>query len=82
MEALFLTHEGYFGALGTLLQSIFGANVDKILSLHNDESYSFIKPNDSDNNDDDNDNNTPKKVFGLDGDFLKKIRNWNPANLR
>ena len=34
MEALFLTHEGYFGALGTLLQSIFGEiNTSSSLSL-------------------------------------------------
>lgn len=33
MEALFLVHEGYFGALGTFLQSAFGDEVDKILNL-------------------------------------------------
>ena len=55
-----------------------GADVDKILSLGGEESYSFIKPNSSDTDDD----ASSKKVFGLDGDFLKKIRNWNPANLR
>lgn len=32
MEALFLNHEGYFGALGTFLASAFGEDVDKILS--------------------------------------------------
>jgi hypothetical protein len=32
MEALFLVHEGYFGALGTFLQSAFGEDVDGILS--------------------------------------------------
>ncbi len=32
MEALFLVHEGYFGALGTFLQSAFGDDVDAILS--------------------------------------------------
>jgi type II pantothenate kinase len=32
MEALFLVHEGYFGALGTFLQSAFGDDVDGILS--------------------------------------------------
>lgn len=26
-----MTHEGYFGALGTFLQSAFGENVDKVL---------------------------------------------------
>lgn len=31
MEALFLVHEGYFGAMGTFLQSAFGEDVDKIL---------------------------------------------------
>jgi type II pantothenate kinase len=29
MEALFLHHEGYFGALGTFLQSAYGDDVDK-----------------------------------------------------
>ena len=32
MEALFLEHEGYFGALGTFLQSAFGEEVDTILA--------------------------------------------------
>mmetsp|Transcript_401 Transcript_401/g.414 ORF Transcript_401/g.414 Transcript_401/m.414 type:complete len:574 (+) Transcript_401:74-1795(+) len=32
MEALFLHHEGYFGALGTFLQCAYGANVDNILA--------------------------------------------------
>ncbi|RYH06646.1 hypothetical protein EON65_42635, partial [archaeon] len=32
MEALFLTHEGYFGAMGTFLQSVFGEDVDKVLN--------------------------------------------------
>lgn len=32
-EALFLIHEGYFGALGTFLLSAFGSEVDKILIL-------------------------------------------------
>jgi hypothetical protein len=33
MEALFLTHEGYFGALGTFLSESFGDNVDKVLAV-------------------------------------------------
>ncbi len=33
MEALFLEHEGYFGALGTFLQSAFGDDVDRMLTL-------------------------------------------------
>ena len=32
MEALFLEHEGYFGALGAFLESAFGDKVDDILS--------------------------------------------------
>lgn len=32
MEALFLVHEGYFGALGTFLQSALGDDVDKIIA--------------------------------------------------
>jgi type II pantothenate kinase len=31
MEALFSVHEGYFGALGTFLQSAFGEDLGKIL---------------------------------------------------
>ena len=31
-EALFLQHEGYFGALGTFLQSAFGEDVDRVLN--------------------------------------------------
>lgn len=31
MEALFLEHEGYFGALGAFLESAFGDKVDEIL---------------------------------------------------
>lgn len=31
MEALFLMHEGYFGALGTFLSSAFGDEVDKMV---------------------------------------------------
>ncbi len=31
MEALFLTHEGYLGALGTFLHSAFGEDVDQML---------------------------------------------------
>lgn len=32
MEALFLVHEGYFGALGTFLYSAFGEDTDRILT--------------------------------------------------
>lgn len=32
MEALFLEHEGYFGAVGAFLQSAFREDVDSILS--------------------------------------------------
>jgi hypothetical protein len=35
MEALFLMHEGYFGALGTFLQSAFGEDVDRIININN-----------------------------------------------
>ena len=35
MEAFFLEHDGYFGALGTFLQSAYGAkNVDRVLQGH------------------------------------------------
>ena len=33
MEALFLAHEGYFGALGAFLTSAFGKDVDRLLHL-------------------------------------------------
>jgi hypothetical protein len=33
MEALFLSHEGYFGALGTFLVEAFGDNIDKVLKV-------------------------------------------------
>lgn len=36
MEALFLEHEGYFGALGAFLESAFGDKVDDILSSPED----------------------------------------------
>ena len=39
MEALFLTHEGYFGALGTFLKSAFGEDLDKVLSLDSQRRY-------------------------------------------
>jgi hypothetical protein len=35
MEALFLTHEGYFGALGTFLTSAFADEVDKVINIRN-----------------------------------------------
>jgi hypothetical protein len=35
MEALFLAHEGHFGALGTFLQSAFGEDVDKVININN-----------------------------------------------
>lgn len=38
MEALFLAHEGYFGAIGTFLQSAFGEDVDKILNESSQKS--------------------------------------------
>ncbi len=37
MEALFLVHEGYFGALGAFLTSAFGKDVDKLLHMHGDD---------------------------------------------
>lgn len=46
MEALFLRHEGYFGALGTFLQSSFESEVDNILSLgHDNEESSSVDDN-------------------------------------
>ena len=35
MEAMFLVHEGYFGALGTFLMSAFGEDVDKVIAVNN-----------------------------------------------
>lgn len=91
MEALFLTHEGYFGALGTFLLSAFGNDCDKILSfvpsksLNNNatngdheegKALRFVSQNMS-VNDFMNENNG-KSVFGIPLEFLNKIRNWNP----
>ena len=42
MEALFLMHEGYFGALGTFLHSVFGDEVDKVLR-ENDRNHPVEK---------------------------------------
>lgn len=35
MEAMFLAHEGHFGALGTFLASAFGEDVDRVISIDN-----------------------------------------------
>ena len=35
MEAMFLVHEGHFGALGTFLTSAFGDEVDRIININN-----------------------------------------------
>lgn len=35
MEAMFLVHEGHFGALGTFLTSAFGDEVDKVININN-----------------------------------------------
>lgn len=93
MEALFLTHEGYFGALGTFLLSAFGSDCDKILSFvpskssndnasngDNEEGKAlrFVSQNRS-VSDLTNENNG-KSVFGIPLEFLNKIRNWNPIH--
>jgi hypothetical protein len=44
MEALFLSHEGYFGALGTFLQSAYGDEVDKILYENEKQTTQSILP--------------------------------------
>jgi type II pantothenate kinase len=38
MEALFLEHDGYFGALGTFLQSAFGPDVDRVIEMSDERS--------------------------------------------
>jgi type II pantothenate kinase len=43
MEALFLTHEGYFGALGTFLSSAMGEDVDEILNTYGELNESKKK---------------------------------------
>jgi type II pantothenate kinase len=35
MEAMFLEHEGYFGALGAFLESAFGETVDNVINVSN-----------------------------------------------
>jgi type II pantothenate kinase len=44
MDALFLEHDGYFGAIGTFLQSAFGDDVDKILMMSQGESKKEKSP--------------------------------------
>jgi type II pantothenate kinase len=43
MEALFLEHEGYFGALGTFLHSSFGPNFEDLFSSKKQKSASPAK---------------------------------------
>lgn len=38
MDALFLEHDGYFGAIGTFLQSAFGSEIDKILQMSRNDT--------------------------------------------
>lgn len=38
MEAMFLEHEGYFGALGSFLESAFGDTVDKVINVSSSDN--------------------------------------------
>jgi type II pantothenate kinase len=61
MEALFLVHEGYFGALGTFLGAALGKDVDKILLTNEYLGGGGGSSNDNggaENNDDDDDDAT------------------------
>jgi hypothetical protein len=44
MEALFLEHEGYFGALGAFLSSALGAECDALIALAPTRTHSHFLP--------------------------------------
>merc|ERR1711991_733141 len=74
MEALFLEHEGYFGALGTFLQSAFGADVDTVLFPHEDKEETKENEHILDKIDDKIGEMTNKVISGLTGN----LKNLSP----
>ena len=68
MEALFLRHEGYFGALGTFLESAFDAELDSILNLGYDEDVEDEASNQA------HDKVTPKSANS------KRQRSWTDVD--
>jgi type II pantothenate kinase len=105
MEALFLTHEGYFGALGTFLISAFGTDIDKVLRLAQnakgksgkgkalayasniglggrEKEGSSETESVSDVSDETNSRNSGVSIYGLDSDFIQRIRKWRPPTFR
>jgi hypothetical protein len=82
-EALFLAHEGYFGALGTFLQSVFGENVDMMLydTKHtHDKEDMFSSANDQNNDSkacEDCTESSPRK-----SSWRENIQNWAANTLQ
>lgn len=82
-EALFLAHEGYFGALGTFLQSVFGENVDTMLydTKHtHDKEDMFSSANDQIDNvkiSEDSTESSPRK-----SSWRENIQSWATNTLQ
>ena len=80
MEALFLAHEGYFGALGSFLigGDLLAYDVGEEGSGGerggNRSGPSASSSSGSDVSD-------VEKIFGITPEFLEKVKNWNPVNL-
>lgn len=87
MEALFLEHEGYFGALGTFLQGAFGSNIDLILNnelTNNTEegaALTFASDGNSNNNNSDNHSKSLARVKSMDIPSIIENALANQVNL-
>lgn len=74
MEAIFLAHEGYFGALGTFLESAFGDEVDRfLLDITIDADEAVKTDNNSNANQDIN--SEPE-----DGNHMSLVEKLSPLN--
>ena len=84
MEALFLEHEGYFGALGTFLQSAFGADVDNVLFPNVEKEESIQNGFILDKIDDKIGEMTNKVISGITGNLknLSPKRDTNKTRSR
>ena len=84
MEALFLEHEGYFGALGTFLQSAFGADVDNVLFPNVEKEDSIENGYILDKIDDKIGEMTNKVISGITGNLknLSPKRDTNKTRSR
>ncbi|CAK9251383.1 unnamed protein product [Sphagnum jensenii] len=92
MEALFLTHEGYFGALGTFLQSAFGDDLSRVLSQdvrarisRNKESAEKLAKLGATASKDSAPTaasapSPASYIYGLDHEFLRRLREWKPLS--